>query len=179
MPIQYGERQPLIEIEVNNMQSAHAIDERRLATAVRCVLEGEGARRASISVAVVDGKEMCRLNRQYLQHDHSTDVLSFCLEQTSDYLDGEIIASADMAAEAAERYGWSAADEILLYVIHGALHLMGHDDTTVVAAQVMRTLESKYLQQMGVVRTTCASAASSEVPQASSDRFFCTDEALR
>jgi hypothetical protein len=58
---------------------------------------------------------------------------------------------------AAPRYGWSAADELLLYVIHGALHLAGYDDLTKSQAAEMRTAETEYLQRLGVERRSPAS----------------------
>ena len=65
--------------------------------------------RAEISIAIVDDQRMHALNRQYLQHDYPTDVLSFVLEcdEAAKSLDGEIIASADYAAREAPRYGWA------------------------------------------------------------------------
>ena len=57
-------------------------------------------------------------------------MLSFVLESSNGCLEGEVIVSADRAAAVAPKYGWSAADELLLYVIHGTLHLVGYDDVT-------------------------------------------------
>ena len=96
---------------------------------------------------------MHELNRQYLEHDYPTDVLSFVLEfdETSKSLDGEIIVSSDYAAREAARYGWTANDELLLYVIHGCLHLVGHDDTTPAAKRAMREAEVRLLAGFGLV----------------------------
>jgi probable rRNA maturation factor len=95
---------------------------------------------------------MQELNRQYLEHDYPTDVLSFVLAEdaAAKSLDGEIIVSADYAAREADRYDWTAGDELLLYVIHGALHLVGHDDATPMGKQAMREAETKYLRQFGL-----------------------------
>src|SRR5947209_17588936 len=92
---------------------------------------------------------MHRLNRQYLQHDYPTDVLSFVLDQDAraKSLDGQIIVSSDYAAREAPRYGWTVDDELLLYVIHGTLHLVGHDDTTTEAKAAMRQAEARYLRR--------------------------------
>jgi len=56
-----------------------------------------------------------------------------------------VIVSADTAMASAEKYGWRAHDELLLYVIHGCLHLTGHDDQTDDALATMRACEKKYL----------------------------------
>jgi probable rRNA maturation factor len=124
----------------------------RLETAVRMILQDAGIREAEISIAVVDDGQMQALNRQYLDHDYPTDVLSFVLEHESERsrLEGQIIVSWQYAAREAPQYGWPADDELLLYVIHGCLHLIGHDDTTEQAQGEMRLAEAKYLRALAV-----------------------------
>jgi probable rRNA maturation factor len=140
-----------IIVEIADEQS-HTFDHARLKKAVRLVLKDAGIERAEISIAIVDDARMHALNRQYLQHDYPTDVLSFVLErdEAAKLLDGEIIASADYAAREASRYGWTTDDELLLYVIHGCLHLVGHDDHAPEDQAAMRAEESKYLAHFGL-----------------------------
>jgi len=128
------------------------LDSARIEKAVRAILEGAGVREAEISIAVVDDARMHALNRRYLDHDYPTDVLSFVLEQDQQRrsLEGQIIVSWEYAAREAPRYGWSADDELLLYTIHGTLHLVGHDDTTSEAQAAMRAAEAKYLRAVGI-----------------------------
>jgi probable rRNA maturation factor len=140
----------MMRIELNNEQDRHPVDEVRLRSAVRRVLEDESVGKAVISLAVVDDSAMRRLNREYLGHDEPTDVLSFVLEQGPGELEGEIIVSAETAAATAQRFGWSAADEMLLYVVHGALHLVGYDDTDPEARAEMRAKEQVYLAEFGL-----------------------------
>ncbi len=142
------------KIEINTDDQSHPIDVERLKKAIRAVLSDAGIESAEISVGVVNDARMHELNRQFLNHDYPTDVLSFVLEydEERNSLDGEIIASSDYAAREAERYGWTANDELLLYVIHGCLHLIGHDDTTDDAKEEMTTAEGKYLKQFGIKR---------------------------
>ena len=101
--------------------------------------------RAKISVAVVDDPTIAELHQRYLDDPSPTDVLSFVLERSPKYLEGEIVVSADTAADLAPNYNWTAADELLLYVIHGALHLVGYDDTTPKKRTKMREKEKEYL----------------------------------
>ena len=121
-----------------------------LRRAVATVLAGESVTSATISVAVVDDPTMRELNRRYLNHDYNTDVLSFLLEQTEWQLDGEVIVSADTAISRAEEYAWSASDELLLYLIHGTLHLTGYDDHTDAERGRMRRKEMQYLKELGL-----------------------------
>jgi probable rRNA maturation factor len=141
-----------LSIEINDDEQPHTIDRARLKKAVRLVLADAGIQSAEISIAVVTDQRMHDLNRQYLDHDYPTDVLSFVLnhDEGANSLDGEIIVSSDYAAREAVRYGWTTNDELLLYVIHGCLHLVGHDDTAPAAKQNMRTAEAKYLGQFGL-----------------------------
>ena len=140
----------LIQIELTNQQDQHPVDAERLVAAVRGVFQGEGLKRAEISIAVVDDTTIHQLNVQYLNHDYPTDVLSFVLQREEDYVDGELIVSADTAAVESIRYGWKAADELLLYVLHGALHLTGYQDGSEEEVAVMRSREDHYLAQHGL-----------------------------
>jgi probable rRNA maturation factor len=85
-----------------------------------------------------------------LEHDYPTDVLSFALESDPPQLVGEIVASVDTAAQMAAEARWSAADELLLYVVHGTLHLAGYEDNTPVAAEKMRAAELAVLRRLGI-----------------------------
>ncbi len=115
-------------LRLSNQQSRHPVDEAQLIEAATAVLQDSAFSSAAISLAVVDDATIHELNRRYLDHDWPTDVLSFVLEDDGDHLEGEVILSADTAAAAAAEVGWPAADEQLLYVIHGMLHLVGYDD---------------------------------------------------
>ena len=138
-----------LDIACVNLQ-AQPVDEQRLMKAVRAVLRSAQIARGEISLTIVDDARMQELNREHLEHDYPTDVLSFLLDRSDDRLDGEIIVSADYAAAEADRYGWGKENELLLYVVHGALHLIGYDDTTPEAAAEMRAQERLQLATFGL-----------------------------
>ncbi len=140
----------MFTIEINNDQPSLTVDEERLRQAVEYVLLAAKIGSADVSVAIVDDPTIHDLNVQFLNHDYPTDVLSFVLEQSADGLEGEIIASADTAIRNAAQYGWPPADELLLYIIHGALHLVGFDDTTAELEAAMRTAETEHLGRFGL-----------------------------
>lgn len=139
-------------VAVNNSQERLPIDRRRLIAAVRAILAGEGLARGEVSVAVVDDPTIHRLNRQFLAHDYPTDVLSFVLEEAEEprSLEGEVIVSADTAIQTAAAFGWDPGDELLLYVIHGTLHLTGYDDLEPELQAEMRDRERHYLAKFGL-----------------------------
>jgi probable rRNA maturation factor len=138
------------QIALLNQQSRHAVNDAQLTEAATAVLQDSEFSSAAISLAIVDDDTIHELNRRHLDHDWPTDVLSFVLEDDGDHLDGEVILSADTAAVAADELGNSAAEEQLLYVIHGMLHLVGYDDKSDADTQEMRAAENRYLQQLGV-----------------------------
>lgn len=136
----------MISVELANRQSLHQIEEARLIDVARSVLLGEKVHDAELSIAVVDSTTMHALNLEYLNHDYPTDVLSFPLGETGGTLLGEVIVCADVAADVAARYEWSVMDELLLYLIHGTLHLVGFDDKSEATREEMRQRERHYLK---------------------------------
>ena len=141
---------PQFAIDIADQQSILSVDERQIRLAIEPILVEASIACARISVAVVDDPTIHALNRRYLQHDYPTDVLSFVLERMDDSLEGQIIVSTDTARSEAAHYGWSPEDELLLYVIHGTLHLVGFDDTTPAARQQMRDQECRALERFGL-----------------------------
>lgn len=127
------------------------IDGERLRAAVRQILKDHGKTKGSVSLAVVDDATIHDVNRRFLQHDEPTDVVSFVLEEEGASLDGEIVLGADTAARTARELGVAAGDELLLYAIHGALHLVGYDDLSDEPRVEMRAQERKYLAAHGIV----------------------------
>lgn len=149
-PAVASDRSLLISIEISDDSPASPEPHERLRAGLAAVLAGGGVKRADVSLAIVDDSTIHELNRQYLNHDEPTDVLSFLFEREGDRLEGEIVVSRDTAARSAPAYGWRVEDELLLYVIHGGLHLVGFDDTTPDAAAEMRRQEKHYLEPFGL-----------------------------
>src|SRR5881398_2648628 len=109
----------------------YPLDFQALKAAAVAVLEGEGVREAKVTFAFVDNAHIHRLNKQFLDHDEPTDVLTFpYTDPTAKKLEGEVAIGFEVArANAADR-GHPAAAELALYVVHGCLHLCGYDDRT-------------------------------------------------
>jgi probable rRNA maturation factor len=138
-------------VAIASPQEVVPIDRGHVRGVVRAVLEGEGVAEAEISVAFVDNATIHRLNRRYLQHDEPTDVLSFPLsEPGAGRLKGELVVGAEVALAQARERGHDVRAELALYVIHGLLHLCGHDDHDPAAAAAMRVRERHYLRLLGL-----------------------------
>jgi probable rRNA maturation factor len=142
-------RDPLPRIEISDEQSILVLDHRRLVGAIERVLRGEAVGEADISLAIIDDARIRELNARYLNHDYATDVLSFLLDSGPGYVEGEIIVSAEMAVARSAEFGWSGADELLLYVVHGTLHLVGYDDHEPDDRAKMRAREERYAKDEG------------------------------
>ncbi|MEL7496046.1 MAG: rRNA maturation RNase YbeY [Planctomycetota bacterium] len=141
---------PDYQIEIADEQKLN-FDHPPLIDVIGQILDDHQIATAEISLAVVDDPTIRRLNVQYLQHDYETDVISFVLDWDEDqqHLTGQLIVSTETALRVAKEVGSSLEEELLLYVIHGTLHLVGYDDKEPADAQVMRENEKRYLQRAG------------------------------
>lgn len=140
----------MIQVEISNRQTEYAIDDALLQRAVAHVLRSEQITAANISLCVVDDPAIHQLNRQFLDHDYPTDVLSFVYQQEP--LEGEVIVSAQRAYDVCQDFAWDGAHELLLYVVHGSLHLAGYLDDSPENRAVMRRRESEVLADLGYRR---------------------------
>jgi probable rRNA maturation factor len=139
------------KISITCLQEVVPIVRGRVREIVRTVLAGEGKTDAEISLAFVDNPTIHRLNRQYLQHDEPTDVLSFPLSGlSSKRLSGELVIGVEVAKVFAEARGHDIQAELALYVIHGLLHLCGYDDKAETREKEMRERERHYLRELGL-----------------------------
>jgi len=139
-------------IEISNQQ-ARPVPRELIKTVIARILTDARFFSGEISVAVVDDRVMQELNKRYLGHDYATDVLSFVLEQNlaKNSLVGEVIVSADTAESTADKLKHSLSGELMLYVVHGALHLVGYNDKTSGDKNAMSQAEKKYLESIGLV----------------------------
>src|SRR5215471_3788656 len=127
----------------------YPLDFPRLKDAARTILEGERVRACKVTLAFVDNPHIHRLNKQFLQHDEPTDVLTFpYTEPDARTLEGEVVIGYEVAKENAADRGHDLNLELLLYVVHGCLHLCGYDDTDARSTTEMRSKEREYLAKL-------------------------------
>ncbi|WP_437201788.1 rRNA maturation RNase YbeY [Planctomicrobium sp. SH664] len=136
------------EIQIVNSQTLLPIDEAEIRQVVAATLQAEQITSAELVIALVDDPAIHVVNREHLQHDYPTDVISFLYDQPlgPGSLDGELVVSVETAAREATTYGWQTSDELTLYLVHGLLHLCGYDDLTEPEQQVMRERERSVLK---------------------------------
>lgn len=143
------EEPPPSGLEIHAAHPTRQLDRTRVKAAIDAVCRGEGVQIASLSVVLADRETVWTVNRDWLQHDVPTDVVSFVLDEAAQargLIDGEIYVDLDMAAERADEFDATPEHEALRYLIHGLLHLIGHDDATDAERAAMRQLEDRYLE---------------------------------
>ena len=87
---------------------------------------------------------LLEINKEYLQHDYYTDIITFPLQDSP--IEGLLYISIDRVRENALELGYSFKQELHRVMVHGLLHLMGYDDKTDVEKSAMREMENECLQ---------------------------------
>jgi probable rRNA maturation factor len=117
-------------------------------------LRAEG-RRGELTLTFVDRDEIAALNREHLGKDGATDVLSFPLDAADEpaaedvpILLGDVVVCPDVAREQSPDHAGTLEDELALLVVHGVLHVLGHDHADPDDAAVMRARELELLRTL-------------------------------
>ncbi|HIF33576.1 MAG TPA: rRNA maturation RNase YbeY [Planctomycetes bacterium] len=158
-----GFDQPMPKIEVVTLIDEVPDElEGTIRAAVGAIVHDAGFGSFDLSIAIVSDATIQQANRQYLDHDYPTDVLSFRLDEYAESssshapspseqtLEGEVLVSWDTACRQAALFDWAPSSECLLYVVHGTLHLIGHDDRDEHDRQEMRKAERAVLATFGL-----------------------------
>lgn len=119
----------------------------RLKNFIAELFKKEGVEMAMVDYIFCSDGYLLEINRQFLQHDYHTDIITFPLSERNQPVIGEIYISLDRIRANARDYAVSFHEEFLRVVFHGALHLCGFKDKTAVEQKSMRSKEDEYLQQ--------------------------------
>jgi probable rRNA maturation factor len=138
-----------VTIVVSDEQSDVNIDTDRWAELASAVLSSEGHTSGELTLTFVDRDEMAMLNVEHMGKQGPTDVLSFPLDSLDDdtlglpgpSLLGDVVVCPAVAGEAAPTHAGTIDDELALLVVHGILHVLGHDHAEPDETEVMRTRE--------------------------------------
>jgi probable rRNA maturation factor len=137
-------------VVVSDEQDAVALDGPRWADLARAVLAAEG-RSGELTLTFVDTAEIAELNREHLGGDGPTDVLSFPLDADTEpipgvpVLLGDVVVCPAVAAANAPTHAGTLDDELALLVVHGVLHVLGHDHAAADDTARMRGRELDHL----------------------------------
>lgn len=119
------------------------LDVTRLRARAKRMLAKVGQRASELSIALVDDREIRKLNGDWRGRKRATDVLSFSLLEGEGTLHrgkllGDIVISVETAARQASSRHRGLDDEVARLVIHGLLHILGHDHEDAGDARIMR-----------------------------------------
>ncbi|TWU59795.1 Endoribonuclease YbeY [Rubripirellula tenax] len=140
-----------IEVEINvDANIDRAINHRAISAAVIAAADSRGFRAGQIGVRVTDDPTIRQINDKHLGHDYATDVISFGYSADLPVIEGELIVSIDTAIERARELAWPTEHELLLYVVHGTLHICGMDDHDNADRAAMRRAEADVMTRLGI-----------------------------
>lgn len=111
-----------------------------------------------LSVAIVPSRQIAVLHKKHLNTSGPTDVLTFELDhdRRGRVISAEIVCCATVARRRSKRLGYPLSHELLLYAIHGLLHLSGFDDRTASAFAAMHSKEDEILTRLGIGPVFCS-----------------------
>jgi probable rRNA maturation factor len=158
-----------MNVTVANRQRARKINLRLLKKIAKALLAELEIEKAEIGICLVGALEMTRLNETFLKHKGSTDVITFDygfgvppsggkfskksaranrLKPELRTLHGEIYICVDEAVLQAQKFSTSWQSEVVRYIIHGVLHLLGFDDWSAGARRKMKRVENRRLREI-------------------------------
>jgi probable rRNA maturation factor len=97
----------------------------------------------TVNIIFCSDEYLIQINRQYLQHDYYTDILTF--PYSTDTLHGDLFISVDRVKENAQELHLLFNEELMRVIIHGVLHLLGFKDNNQTAKKIMSAKEDEYL----------------------------------
>ncbi|MCA6466371.1 MAG: rRNA maturation RNase YbeY [Chitinophagaceae bacterium] len=110
------------------------------------LFQKEGKRLEGLSIVFCSDDYLLSMNRQFLQHDYYTDILTFDVSERGGPVSGELYISVDRVRDNAHGLGVSAVEEMQRVIIHGSLHLCGYKDKLKKQQLLMRQKEERYLR---------------------------------
>lgn len=145
-------RLPLVEIRA--VCDCAEVDIKALKRYARKVMAETGNRTCELSVLLADDAFVRDLNRRYRSVDRTTNVLAFPQQDGSQVLPipttlGDVVISVEKAGRDSAAAGHSLSDELKKLIVHGVLHLLGHDHRTQAQARRMRELEQTIMARAG------------------------------
>ncbi|MFH1050434.1 MAG: rRNA maturation RNase YbeY [bacterium] len=138
-----------INIQIYNDSSYKYLPKKKLIEVVENVFRHEKkGTDILLNIIYINDEKIWEINRKYLKHNRTTDVITFSLDEEEKIIEGEIYISVDTAKKQSDEYKVTFNNEIMRLAVHGALHLAGYDDDTDKNRILMHNLENKYLEMI-------------------------------
>lgn len=132
------------KVSVFNASKYRRLPRKAIVTAIEKVMNYFGKKNYALNVIFTTRNEILRLNREFLGHNYVTDVITFDLSNENELI-GEIYICVVQAEKQTKEFSVSLREELKRLSIHGALHLIGFDDSTLENREKMHNLENKFL----------------------------------
>lgn len=138
------------ELRIFNRQKIRAISLAFLRRITTRYLEQVAPQGYELGFHLVAAPEMAKLNKQYLQHEGSTDVITFNYreDKSTGPVLGEIFICIDDAIKQAKEFRTTWQAEVVRYVVHGVLHLLGYDDLKPDLRREMKREENRFVNSL-------------------------------
>jgi probable rRNA maturation factor len=128
---------------------APAFPRTKLKSFIQDLFKNEGRVLGELSYIFCSDDYLLNINRQFLNHDYYTDIITFDISENSQEVTGEIYISIERVKDNAKHHDQTIQKELLRVIFHGALHLCGYKDKTKTQQAEMRQKEDYYLERAG------------------------------
>ena len=144
-----------MNLVIANRQRRRKIQSAQLKTIVVALLAELGIKEVGLEINLLGAMQMAALNETFLQHEGSTDVITFDYSvpeaggrRVGDGLAGEIFVCVDEAIVQAKQFRTDWQAEVVRYIVHGILHLLGHDDLRADRRRAMKREENRLVAML-------------------------------
>lgn len=122
-----------------------SIRKREVTKWIRAVAATYGYKVGEVGYLFCDDEKILEVNREYLQHDYYTDIITFDYDE-GNTINGDLVISLDTVRTNAEQFNKTYEEELYRVIIHGILHLCGINDKRPGEREIMEAAENKALQ---------------------------------
>lgn len=135
----------MIDFTLNNVE-VPGLNSELFALWLEQVAREEGFEVDAISIIFCSDEELLTMNKQYLEHDYYTDIITFDYSE-EDYISGDLFISIDRITDNAKQLNVEYSSELKRVCVHGVLHLCGYKDKSPSDEVLMREKEEYYLNK--------------------------------
>ena len=107
-------------------------------------------KKIELSIIFCSDNALLAINKQFLNHDYYTDIITFPIEETATVFEAELYISIDRVKENAQDLSKIFQNELHRVIIHGVLHLCDYGDKTTEEIKIMRSKEDYYITNLSI-----------------------------
>jgi probable rRNA maturation factor len=134
------------EVQFHYLQKTSFTNRSLVKEVIKQLFKKERRKLDQLTYIFCSDEYLLQVNKEYLQHNYYTDIITFDLSEDNNQVQGEVYISVDRVKDNAKTFNTSFQKELLRVVFHGALHLCGYKDKTKEDEVLMRKAEDKYLR---------------------------------